>query len=249
MVTMKHVLATALLLTPPLAPVLAAGSPTSLAAFVEQFDAPPGPNRWRWEIGQPSHLERCTHAQELGGCADGICRIGAVRVPATEAAGDRDWLCESMFTREQFGYGYFEARLAMAPAPGFNSAFWLRAPINSAGEFCEIDIVEGHYPDEVNTNIHTHLDDLRSAPERFHLGSTDADNSFHTYGLMFTTKLLAWYIDGKLVRSTDTPEVCRRDMRLRLSVAVLDWAGTVPEGISHAEMPVDYVLYVPEIDQ
>jgi hypothetical protein len=224
---------------------LAAEPPPALAAFVEQFDGPPQTDVWRWESGEPRHIDRCRHAPALGRCASGVCEITARRLPLPHSHGDRDWLCESLSSREPFGFGYFEARLAMAPAAGFNSAFWLRTPISEAGEFCEIDIVEAHYPRRINTNLHTHLPELRSLPERFTLDRASTGTGFHRYGMLFSSDRLAWYLDGRLIRWMTTPEACRRPMRLRLSIAVLDWAGEVPSEVSEAAMAVDYVLFAP----
>jgi beta-glucanase (GH16 family) len=76
-----------------------------------------------------------------------------------ESRGGNDWTSGNVWTRDKFQYGYFEARYRYAAAPATNNSFWLmpvgKEPI-PRGAYFEIDINEGHYPNEVNTNIHNH---------------------------------------------------------------------------------------------
>lgn len=75
-----------------------------------------------------------------------------------EQRGGQDWTSGSIRTKEQFGYGYYEARYKYAAANSTNNSFWLMSyPKNQTpakGKIFEIDINEGHFPNEVNTNIH-----------------------------------------------------------------------------------------------
>ncbi len=49
-------------------------------------------------------------------------------------------------------YGYWEARMRYAGAPGLNNAFWTRPP-GKDSDF-EIDFNEGHWPNAVNISLH-----------------------------------------------------------------------------------------------
>lgn len=77
-----------------------------------------------------------------------------------ENRGGQEWTSGSIWTKEQFLYGYFECRYKYAAATGTNNSFWMMTtgitPI--VGKNFEIDINEGHYPSEMATNIHNWSD-------------------------------------------------------------------------------------------
>ncbi|XPF92572.1 family 16 glycosylhydrolase [Colwellia sp. RE-S-Sl-9] len=79
-----------------------------------------------------------------------------------EKRAGQEWTSGSIRTKEQFSYGYYEARYKYAASNGTNNSFWLMSyPLGSQppkGKLFEIDINEGHYPNEVNTNIHNWSD-------------------------------------------------------------------------------------------
>jgi len=77
-----------------------------------------------------------------------------------ESRGGNDWTSGSIWTKQQFQYGYFECRYRYAAAEGTNNSFWLmtNTKVPAGKKAFEIDINEGHYPNEVNTNIHNWSD-------------------------------------------------------------------------------------------
>jgi beta-glucanase (GH16 family) len=58
----------------------------------------------------------------------------------------------NVWTKDKFLYGYFECRYKYAGAPATNNSFWLMT--TSGSPAYEIDINEGHYPNEIATNTH-----------------------------------------------------------------------------------------------
>jgi beta-glucanase (GH16 family) len=77
-----------------------------------------------------------------------------------EKRGGNDWTSGNVWTKEQFQYGYFECRYRYAAAEGTNNSFWIMTTDKQpeGKKSFEIDINEGHYPNEINTNIHNHTD-------------------------------------------------------------------------------------------
>lgn len=76
-----------------------------------------------------------------------------------ENRGGQAWTSGSIWTKEQFLYGYYECRYKYAAATGTNNSFWLMSQSEpSVGKKFEIDINEGHYPSEMATNIHNWTD-------------------------------------------------------------------------------------------
>lgn len=77
-----------------------------------------------------------------------------------ETRAGQEWTTGNVWSRDSFGYGYFEARYKYAAAPATNNSFWLWPAHGSpVGEKrCEVDINEGHYPNVVNSNVHNWTD-------------------------------------------------------------------------------------------
>ena len=77
-----------------------------------------------------------------------------------EKRGGQEWTSGNIWTKEHFQYGYFECRYRYAAAEGTNNSFWIMTQGQQpyGKKAFEIDINEGHYPNEVNTNIHNHSD-------------------------------------------------------------------------------------------
>ena len=111
--------------------------------------------RWESQNGPSSHI-LCSRWRENAVVSDGILYL----INKKERRGGQDWTSASIWTKEKFKYGYFECRYRYAEASATNNSFWLmtRGKNPAAGKRFEIDINEGHYPNEVNTNIHNHSD-------------------------------------------------------------------------------------------
>jgi len=76
-----------------------------------------------------------------------------------EERGGQSWTSGSIWTKQQFQYGYYECRYKYAAATGTNNSFWLMSSTApTVGKKFEIDINEGHYPSEMATNIHNWTD-------------------------------------------------------------------------------------------
>lgn len=113
-------------------------------------------NNWISQNGPSGGYVLSSRWRENAVVHDGILELKAKK----ETRGGQDWTTGNVWTKETFGYGYFECRYEYAGATGTNNSFWLW-PKNGvpAGEKAfELDINEGHYPNEVNTNIHNWTD-------------------------------------------------------------------------------------------
>ena len=77
-----------------------------------------------------------------------------------EQRGGQNWTSGNIWTKKQFLYGYYECRYKYAAATGTNNSFWLmtKGIDPKEGKKFEIDINEGHYPNEIATNIHNWTD-------------------------------------------------------------------------------------------
>ena len=98
----------------------------------------------------------CSRWRENALVHDGILELKAIK----EQRGGNDWTCGNVWTKEAFGYGYFECRYKYAGATGTNNSFWLwpKIGVYEGEKAFELDINEGHYPNIINTNIHNWTD-------------------------------------------------------------------------------------------
>lgn len=142
--------------------VHAGESPTPLAplegdwrlAFADEFD---GTNAdldrtWNFQNGPSGHI-LCSRWRENAVIGNGTLKL----VNRKESRGGQDWTSASLWTKREFQYGYFECRYRYAASNGTNNSFWLMPRSNKTperGSLFEVDINEGHFPSEVNTNIH-----------------------------------------------------------------------------------------------
>lgn len=145
---------------PAVAPVLLApGQPEAWRmVWNDEFEYPDAEldAKWQSQNGPSNHI-LSSRWRENAVVRDGTLRL----LNRKEKRGGQEWTSGNIWTKRQFQYGYFEARYRYAAAEGTNNSFWLMTtqPGEPAqGKRFEIDINEGHYPNEINTNIHNWSD-------------------------------------------------------------------------------------------
>lgn len=200
--------------------------------------------KWVSENASPTHI-LCSRWRENAVVTNGMLRL----CNRKEKRGGKEWTSASVWTKARFKYGYFECRYRYAAATGTNNSFWFVTLPHGKDEGFEIDVNEGHYPSEINTNIHDYekvfyRDGKKSHKvnsKAFNLGrSVDLSKEFHVYGFLWTADELVFYFDGKEIRRVKN-EVCHSECALLLSEAILKWAGPVGDAIDGTFMEVDYV--------
>jgi beta-glucanase (GH16 family) len=218
-------------------------------AWNDEFDGPDAKldEKWESQNGPSGHI-LCSRWRENARVADGTLKL----INRKEQRGGQDWTSGSIITKERFLYGYFECRYRYAAAEGTNNSFWLmtRGPEPSEGKRFEIDINEGHFPNEVNTNIHNWSDIKVVNGRRVHpswsrsfkLKDLDINlaRDFHTYGLEWSKDELVFYFDGRELRR-EKNRFCFSPSPVWLSLAIIPWAGKVTDAIDGTFMEVDYV--------
>jgi beta-glucanase (GH16 family) len=204
--------------------------------FADEFSDENIDEAWDFQNGPSGHI-LCSRWRENASVSNGVLRLSAKR----ETRGGQDWTAASMWTKRRFKYGYFECRYRYARATGTNNSFWLmtRLPKDAPGRF-EIDINEGNYRNEINTNIHNWSGKHWAKATRIPIDGVELGDAFHTYGLEWNKQELIWYFDGKEIRR-EANSICHGEAPVWLSLAILDWAGPVTDAIDGTSMDVDYV--------
>ena len=173
--------------------------------FEEQFDGTDTglDGRWHFQNGPSGHILSSRWRDNVL-LDNGILKM----IARKEHRAGQDWTAANLWTKEQFKYGYFECRYRYAPATGTNNSFWLMShkPSTEPGRF-EIDINEGHYPYEVNMNLHQHSGTHWAKGGRWYYYGSGPDGSQDEAGFHFvldkplvTSKLRLVSRDADIVR-------------------------------------------------
>ena len=175
---------------------------------------------------------------------NGILTITASPAPAADLPylGGYHYISGQLNTQGSFSqtYGYFEMRAELpGGGQGLWPAFWL-LPSNGSWP-PEIDVFE--QIDSPTSNIFTTVHDASgNAGVNFNIGDTSA--GFHTYGMLWTSQAITFYVDGQKAFSTPTPADYNQPMYMLMDLAV---GGTFPgspnstTNWAEANMKVDYV--------
>ncbi len=196
---------------------------------------------WTAMEENPGHILSSRHPENV------VVKDGAVHLITKyeSRAEGKNWTSGNIlantgaFTQE---YGYWEARYKFCAADGINNSFWIMSTGRSDKTWYEIDINEGHYKNEVNTNLHEFVTSgKRTTHGEKHDMPYDLSADYHTYGLRWTPELLEFYFDGKLIRTMANVTSGGHQSFPRLSSAVLSWAGTITEKANGTAQVIDYV--------
>lgn len=219
---------------------------------------------WESESGPRAEMLLESRWPENNTVRDGIL-YQVTRKEPTPRAG-KDWTTAHIWTRHfQQQYGYFEARMRYGKC--LNNAFWLFRPMGrrfpDAPHF-EIDINEGHTPDQVCMTFHYYyaVERLKTR-DRWSTGkswmaSEDLSADFHLYGVEWNHDEIVWYVDGQPRRRlANTWSHAPADVRL--STVIMDKQlqkeGLNPSSMDGVSMAIDWVrvyqkkrdLFAPEL--
>ena len=178
---------------------------------------------WKSQNGPSGHI-LSSRWRENAMLTNGMLRL----VNRKEQRGGQDWTSGNVWTRQAYQYGYFECRYRYAEAEGCNNSFWLMptGKVPPGHKHFEIDINEGHYPNEVNSNIHNHSDRIEVNGRKTHPTSS---RSF-TFG-----------VRPEVVLQLENPVAARRirfSTRHRSAVHLGEFAVLgVTGGVDHARDP------------
>ncbi len=203
--------------------------------FDDEFNGAFDEKVWECENAAPGHI-LSTRWSENVEQRDGLLRL-LTKKETKPAYPEKEWTTGSVKVRpEAFKqcYGYWEASMKLNAAPGLNNAFWM---IDNS---YEIDIVEAHFRNLVNTNLHvTRNGEKKTYSEAYH-SPYDLSADFHVYACLWTKDELIYYFDGE--------EICRKvnystgtEVTPRLSSAVLNWAGRITDDADGCAMEVEWV--------
>lgn len=177
----------------------------------DEFDATevasfPDLTKWSYETGGggwgnkelqyyvPAYYQKDTTAF----VQNGILNIRAIKLE--EPIDSYQYISSRMTTKENWKYGYFEARLKLPEGVGTWPAFWM-LPVNLETWPLdgEIDIMEhvGSHPDSIHISIHTQKYNHAIGTQKTAILEIEkVQDEFHVYGLEWTPTVIKGFIDG-----------------------------------------------------
>ena len=213
----------------------------------------------KWVQWNPGKRRDATNVPEALTVRDGILTLSTY----TEAGKHFTGMISTKGKYEAL-YGYFEARIQWADAPGQWSAFWCQTPtigkpigdVGAAG--LEIDFVEHRDVDHEGkriagkANFTLHWDGYgKEHKGKGHITpELGLDKGFHIYGFEWTESAYRFFIDGKLQWEVKEP-ISKRAQFLILSSEVQSgaWSQAIPSGgygersTTKTKILVDYVRH------
>ncbi|UXX77868.1 family 16 glycosylhydrolase [Reichenbachiella carrageenanivorans] len=154
----------------------------------DDFDYPDAQldDNWESQNGASGGEVLSSRWRENAVVKDGVLELLAKK----ESRGGQDWTAGNIWTRDLFGYGYFECKYKYAGAKGTNNSFWLYPRYSPSSQVnCELDVNEGHFPNEINTNRHHWLN---GTTENAQLPYTEGIQPYYGHSLeqtVTTTKI------------------------------------------------------------
>ena len=137
------------------------------------------------------------------------------------------WSTGQIVSKARYNYGFFEASMKIADIPGVDNAFWL-----TTDHHFEIDVSEVFYPNRFypavqqwpvdKVNKHTTVASEVKVQE-------DLSKNFHNYAMLWTPGDMIFAIDGEPVAALRTSDSVSGPAQIRLSTALGDFAGKLPE--------------------
>ena len=123
----------------------------------------------------------------------------------------KDFTGGEVYTKQEFQYGKFEARMMMAAASGTVSSMFLYqdgSEIADGRPWVEVDIeILGKNPGSFQSNIITGKAGAQVTSEKHHALNPASDQAFHTYAIEWTPDYVRWTVDGREVRKTEGGQV------------------------------------------
>jgi beta-glucanase (GH16 family) len=154
-----------------------------------------------------------------------------------------------IISKQQFEYGYYEARFKVPPASGWHTSFWAMAynAKNTAPaktqeiDFCEQDSV-------ITTKYSAGViawDQHGKNYGRQYVHTPDLAADFHVWGCEFTPTTVRFFFDGKLTHETDATKFKQGPQNIWLTCIATPLGGT--HYIDDKRLPetaeFDYVRY------
>jgi beta-glucanase (GH16 family) len=143
------------------------------------------------------------------------------------------WSTGAMEEKTTRKYGFFEASIKIADITGINNAFWITTDDKYAIN------VEVHYPNEAHLSVQDWNGSSTGVAVGFETKyNEDLSKDFHDYGILWTSSEIVFTVDGEPVSALVTKDSFAGNGNLRISTAIIDFAGKTPPNPAGHDMLV-----------
>lgn len=162
---------------------------------------------------------------------DGTLHLVSQKAPAGyndgmgHSVAQGDWVTGmvSSYNKFSFTYGYIECRVKLTEAKGGWPACWMLKQATNVEWPPEFDIMEIFEPTQAITQTHSNVWWPPEDSDDNSLAATSLTNptGWHTYGMLWTSTQLKWYLDGTLWRTYSTAaNIAQVPMYIHINQAV-----------------------------
>jgi beta-glucanase (GH16 family) len=213
-------------------------------AWTEEFDGDVL-DRGKWGYRTDSkHLS--TQQPENVSLQDGVLHLQLKK----EEAGGKNYTGAGIISREEFKYGYFEARMRMPSGAGWHTSFWLQkhdgsGTTDSQEALQGLDVAQNDSIDPLTYTVT--LNKYNPEPPANYgyqrLAAPDLSADFHVFGCEFTPEAARFYLDGKLMHTVNATALEHGEQNLWLTSIASHMGGTrqVDDNALPQEALCDYV--------
>lgn len=165
-----------------------------------------------------------------------------------EKAGALDYTAGGLISREEFRYGYYEARLKLPRGKGWHTSFWMMRYNDKTApglRFQEIDVCEQDSVDPTSYSLNFHIYKPHGSFGLKRVTRPDLSDGFHVYGANFTPRRVDFYLDDRLVHSIDVSALPHSGQSIWLTSIAASLHGTdrVDDSVLPQEAVFDWVRY------
>ncbi len=191
-----------------------------ILAFEDKFDGTClDTNKWNVAVGVPRdpffNGQKAWHTPNNISVNNGVLKICSKRDtfinkpvvtswdPYTFYYSDFEFSTGEIQTKQQFGYGKYEARIKIPKGKGLWPAFWTFGNTDIS-PWHEIDVFEFYGETETEgSNVHhmaVHRNYMGQGHKQCNYDYTGVDFSedYHIYTVIYTKSYIKWYVDGEL---------------------------------------------------
>ena len=189
-----------------------------------------------------------TQLPENVSVSDGLLHIALKH----ERAGGKQYSGGGVITKQEFRYGYYEARFKCPPGKGWHTSFWMMrhdgtGDTSPEAAMQELDVCETNSSDlkRYEANLHRWPKEVHKAFGPIPVNTPDLSADFHIWGCEFRPDRVTFYFDGKVVGSLEASSFPHGDQNIWLTVIASPLGNT--DSVNDSKLPAsadfDYVRF------
>lgn len=161
-----------------------------------------------------------------------------------ETAGGLEYTAGGVISKQEFRFGYYEARLKMPKGKGWHTSFWMmrNGPGNGDKQdrYQEVDVCEHDSVDPASYSANFHIYKPHESFGAKRIATSDLSADFHIFGAEFTPAVVRFYLDDRLVHTIDVSSVPHSDQNIWLTSIAANLHNT--DRVDDSRLP-EYALF------